>query len=55
MKKASVLKLVIPNLGTIKTHGNKKKKISKNRKKYQRKYHKKKNAKMNWTDNELFK
>lgn len=55
LKKASVFKLTVPHLGTIRTHGNKKKKISVARKKYQREYHKKKNNKTNWTDLELLK
>lgn len=55
LKKASVFRLEIPHLGIIKTHGNRKKKVNKNRKKYQRKYHKKRNAKMNWLDSELLK
>lgn len=53
LKRGQVFRLDVPFFGVIKTHGNKKKGLTKSRKKYQRKYHKKRNTKTNYTDLEL--
>lgn len=53
LKRGQVFNLDIPHLGQIKTHGNKKKNITKGIKKYQKKYHKKRNKKTDWTVEEL--
>lgn len=53
LRRGTVFKLDIPYLGVIKTHGNRRKKISAARKKYQKKYHKKHNQKKNYTKEEL--
>lgn len=52
LKRGTVFCLDVPYFAVIKTHGNKKKDLTKSRKKYQRKYHKKRNVKK-WTDEEL--
>lgn len=51
--RGTVFELSIPYLGVIKTHGNRRKKISAARKKYQKKYHKKRNQKKIYTKEEL--
>lgn len=52
---ARVFSVTLPYVGTFKTHGNKKRKISTKSKAYIRKYHKKLNVKkhQNWTDEQL--
>lgn len=53
LKRGTVFNLNVPFFGVIKTHGNKKKGLTKGIKKYQKKYHAKRNKKDSWSDTEL--